>query len=180
MAVVLMAVGCSLAREWDWLVWLPLVGVEQWQLRWFLKSRESRVESREPGRSLDSRLSALDSRPPSIPPLAPPFEGGGCELQRLVRVREEDGVEAVRATLLAEFVAGQRQATLHVAFCPPLVRVPVIEMEVVDEAEAELKVGAAYCHGARVEVRLSEPAEEDCSVIVEMVAKPQAAEGPRG
>jgi hypothetical protein len=43
-----------------------------------------------------------------------------------------------------------------------------------------LKVGVAYCHGARVEVRLGEPAEEDCVVVVEMVAKPQAAEGPRG
>jgi hypothetical protein len=98
-------------------------------------------------------------------------------LQQLARVREEDGAEAVQATLVAEFIAGQRQATLHVAFCPPLEGVPVIEMEVIDGPEAELKVGVAYCHGARVEVRLGEPAEEDCLVIVEMVARPQA--GPR-
>jgi hypothetical protein len=111
-------------------------------------------------------------------------------LQRVVRVREEDGTEAVHATLLAEFATGQRQATLHVAFCPPLERVPVIEMEVVDGPEAELKVGVAYCHGARVEVRLGEPAEEGCAVVVEMVARPplgrelgaerRAAEEPRG
>jgi hypothetical protein len=62
---------------------------------------------------------------------------------------------------------------LHVGFCPPLARLPVIEVEAGDGPEAELKVGAAYCHGARVEVRLREPAEEDCSVLVEMVAAPQ-------
>jgi hypothetical protein len=94
-----------------------------------------------------------------------------------VRVREEDRVEAIHATLVAEFVVGQRQATLHVAFCPPLERVPVIEMEIMDGAEAELKVGVAYCHGARIEVRLGEPADEDCAVVVEMVARPQEVEG---
>ena len=101
-------------------------------------------------------------------------------MQRVVRVREEDGSEAVQATLVAEFVAGQRQATLHVAFCPPLDRVPVIEMAVVDGVEAELKAGVAYCHGARIEVRLSEPAEEDCAVVVEMVARPMDEEIARG
>jgi hypothetical protein len=77
--------------------------------------------------------------------------------------------------LQAEFSQGQRQATLYVGFCPPLARLPVIEAECVDGPEAELKVAQAFCHGARLEVRLSEAAEEDCLVVVELVAMPQAA-----
>jgi hypothetical protein len=183
-ALGLLALGCSLGRWWDWFVWLPLVGVEQWQLRLFLKSRESRVEGREPEGLFGSRRSTLDSRPSSIPPLAPPgadasgsAEGGGFLLQQLSRVRDEDGVESIHGTLHAEFVTGQRQATLYVGFCPPLGRVPVVEAECVDGPDAELKVAQAFCHGARLEVRLGEAAEETCSVVVEMIAKPQAAEG---
>jgi hypothetical protein len=166
-AVVLMAIGCSLERGWDWLVWLPLIGVEQWQLRWFLRE----IGARQPVvRDVRKTGDAISQRKTDH------AIAGFMELQRVLRVREEGGAEAVHARLVAEFATGQRQATLHVAFCPPLERVPVIEMEVVDGPEAELKAGAAYCHGARVEVRLGEPAEEECAVVVEMVAKPQAAE----
>jgi hypothetical protein len=95
-------------------------------------------------------------------------------LQRLVRVREADGGEAIHGWLLAEFVAGQRNATLHVGFCPPLERLPVVEAETGDGPDAEVKVAQAFAHGARLEVRLAAVAEQDCSVVVEMIAKPQA------
>jgi hypothetical protein len=49
---------------------------------------------------------------------------------------------------------------------------PVIEVETVDGPEAELKVSQAFCHGARVEVRLAEAAEEACCVVIEVVAGP--------
>jgi hypothetical protein len=88
-------------------------------------------------------------------------------------VRDNEGVERVHGTLVAEFAAGQRQATVYVGFCPPLPRVPVIEVETVDGPDAELKVGQALCHGAQIEVRLPRPATEACTVIVELVSAPQ-------
>jgi hypothetical protein len=163
-AIVLLGIGCSLGgRLADWAVWLPLVAVDQWQLRWFFRAGGGDGAGLELGDAV-----AGGGTGDAI--------AGFMELQRVVRVREEDGTEAIQAMLRAEFVAGQRQATLHVAFCPPLERVPVIEVETVDGAEAELKVAQAYCHGARVEVRLTEPAEEDCAVAVELFARPQAAQ----
>jgi hypothetical protein len=96
------------------------------------------------------------------------------EIQRLVRVRDADGGEAIHGTLRADFVAGQRQATLHVGFCPPLQRAPVVEVEVGDGPDAEVKVSQAFAHGARLEVRLAAVAEEDCCVIVELSAKAAA------
>ncbi len=107
----------------------------------------------------------------------PPAEPGAFTsrvLQQLVRVREADGGEAIRGTLLAEFVAGQRNSTLHVGFCPPLEGLPTVEAETGDGPDAEVKVSQAFAHGARLEVRLSEPAMGECSVVVEVVAMPQA------
>jgi hypothetical protein len=178
-ALGLVALGCSLGRGWDWLIWLPLVGVEQWQLRWFLRgggrngSNSQIVDSHE-GRASRELHGSLT--PEEIPPLAPPFKGGGLLVQQLLRLRDANGVESVQGTLRAEFVAGQRQATLYMGFCPPLARAPVIEAECVDGPEAELKVAQAFCHGARLEVRLTESAGDECSVDVEVVARPQQGE----
>jgi hypothetical protein len=179
LSLVLMALGCSLgARRVDWLVWLPLVAADQWQLRWFLKggtTLKSPITQRKTGGDVELKTeSPIDAS--GIPPLAPPFEGEGFVLQQLVRVREAGGGEAVYGTLRAEFVGGQRHAVLHVGFCPPLERTPMVEAVANDEMEAEVKVVQAFCHGVRLEVRLSEAAEEKCSVLVELSAKPQAAE----
>ena len=120
----------------------------------------------------------VDPRRGDLSASRPPAEPGAVAsrvLQQVVRMREADGGEAIRGSLLAEFVAGQRNATLHVGFCPPLERLPVVEAETGDGPDAEVKVAQAFAHGARLEVRLAAVAEEDCSVIVEMIAKPQAA-----
>jgi hypothetical protein len=171
---------------------LPLVVVDQWQLRWFLRGKyghdggalkTGHAAKAKTGHAMKAKTG---NTIPGFMDLGGGVEGsddGGFDhnvLQRVVRVRGEDGCETIHATLRAEFVAGQRQATLHFGFCPPLARLPVIEVETVDGPEAELKVGAAYCHGARVEVRLSEPAEESCSVLVEMVAAPQLEDEEMG
>ncbi|RIK82683.1 MAG: hypothetical protein DCC67_06960 [Planctomycetota bacterium] len=101
-------------------------------------------------------------------------------LQEVRRVRDEDGVEGIVATLRAEFAAGQRHAVLHVGFCPPLSHLPMVRAEAGDGPEAEVRVVQAFTHGARLEVRLAESAKEACSVLVELTAKPQAAAGGSG
>jgi hypothetical protein len=159
--IVLLALGCSLGRAGDWLLWLPLVGVDQWQLQWFLRSQGTATT----GRGFMGAATVDDE---AI---------AGNELQRLVRVRDADGGEAIHGTLRAEFVAGQRQATLHVGFCPPLEHTPAVEVETGDGPDAEVKVAQAFAHGARLEVRLASVAEEDCWVIVELSAKAASADG---
>lgn len=159
-AIVLFAVGCSWGQWQDWLLWLSLLAVDRWQVgAW----GERDAKTATSGRFMEKTATA----------------GRGfmeCELQRLVRVREADGEEAVRGTLRAEFAAGQRSATLHVGFCPPLERTPFVEAEPGDGPPAEVKVSQAFSHGARLEVRLAAPAEEACCVLVEVSARPQAAE----
>jgi hypothetical protein len=93
-------------------------------------------------------------------------------LQQLTRVRNQAGAESIFGTLRAEFAAGQRHATLHVGFCPPLAGMPAIEADPADGPDATVKVVQAFAHGARLEVRLAVPAAEPCSVLLEMTAAP--------
>ena len=176
-SLVLLAVGCSdFGRTRDWLLWLPLVAADQLHRHWFLhgvwfpgaapKRREPVIGLYDPGVSANGSAATIDA--------------DGQVLQQLVRVRDGAGGESVRGTLYAEFAAGQRTATLHVGFCPPLERLPRVEVSPCDLPPAEVKVVQALAHGARLEVRLSQPTAKPCSVTIDFSATPVAsADGTR-
>gem|GEM_PF-1362617 len=90
--------------------------------------------------------------------------------QQWTRSRLSDGSEQVLATLRAELAAGQRTASIHLAFCPPLADVPELEFEQVDGPDARIQQGELFRHGARLDVRLAEPAATACSVVIELAA----------
>jgi hypothetical protein len=94
----------------------------------------------------------------------------GMPLQQLTRYRTADRSHSIHAALLAEFAAGERTATLHVAFCPPFEKLPSVEAEAVDDEDADVKVAQLLHNGVQIEVRLSEPAEEARHLIVEVLA----------
>jgi hypothetical protein len=91
-------------------------------------------------------------------------------LQEFTRVRAADGHEAIHGTLIGEFGPGERHATLHIAFCPPFEHLPQVEVNVADDSDATVKLTQALCNGARLEVRLPEPASENTSVTIELFA----------
>ena len=148
LALWLLAVGCShpATRLVDWVAWLPLLMADQVLRQGFLGGREERAK--------------------------PQAVGGGDVVQQLCRTRGADGGESIQGTLRAEFAAGQRHAALHVGFCPPLARLPQVDAEPGDGPDASVRVVQAFAHGARLEVRLADPAEEACTVLVEFSATP--------
>ena len=81
-------------------------------------------------------------------------------LQRLVR-KELEGKQTIEGMLLARFEPGQRTAAAHIAFCPPLAAVPSPHIEIGDGPAATVNVTRLLTYGARLEVRLTEPAEEE-------------------
>lgn len=144
---------------------------------------EFRRRSRPTPRSAAAPFAA--SSPPTPPasekswqdssaPLASEFEEEFF-LQELFRRRDAEGVESVHGRLRAEFVAGQRHATLHAGFCPPLDGPPEVEAELADGPEGTVRVVQALAHGVRLEVRLAEPAEEACEAAVDLSARPRSA-----
>ena len=91
-------------------------------------------------------------------------------LQQLTRFRTADGKDAIRGTLVAEFVAGERQTTVYVGFCPPFELLPQVEANATGDFEAEVKLAQVLHNGAQLDVRLSEPAEEAVAVSIEFFA----------
>jgi hypothetical protein len=101
-----------------------------------------------------------------------PDEGFPADrLQQLTRFRDEEGADVVQGTVRAELQPGQRVHHLHVAFCPPLSSVPEFACEPVDGPEATLAAGQVETYGARIDIRLSSPAQEGESVVVEFYAR---------
>jgi hypothetical protein len=91
-------------------------------------------------------------------------------LQQLTRYRAADGSHTIQATLLAEIEPGDRSCTLHVAFCPPFERLPIVEAEAVDDSSATVKLSQLLHNGVQIEVRDPQSSNEKRSVTIEMLA----------
>jgi hypothetical protein len=101
-------------------------------------------------------------------PVAP--TEAGIPLQQLTRYRSPDGTHSIHGTLLVEFKPGDRSTAIHVAFCPPFERLPMVEVEVEDDACASAKLTQLLHHGVEIEVRRSEAFDEQQSVTVQLFA----------
>jgi hypothetical protein len=153
--ISLVAIGCSYPESgitaWPhWLIWTPLLVGDQ-VLRRFL-------------------VAASRPAPTSTPPV-PSLDDQGHVTQQLTRTRDDAGAETIHGTLRADLLAGQRHATLHVGFCPPLATLPKIAAEPMDGPDATVKIVQAFAHGARLDIRLEDPADEPCHVLIEFTAR---------
>jgi hypothetical protein len=152
------AIACSFpgSRFADWLIWSTAIAAA------FAPTVVQRFRTTESPHQTSIRVADVVD-----------LDGDGDTekvLQNLTRVRTSEGHDAIRGTLIAEFEPGARQATLHVAFCPPFERLPEIDANLIDDYDAELKLTHAFHHGAQFEVRLPEPAEESTSIELEFYA----------
>ena len=68
------------------------------------------------------------------------------------RSKTIDG-EIIEGGARVEFADGQRDVTVHIAFCPPLACVPTIDTEDLDGNGLEIRVAATFPFGARLTVR---------------------------
>ena len=108
--------------------------------------------------------------------LEQPAEDDGFELlspnvsQRITRGKEENGVEAVFGVVRCDFAVGQRQQNLHIAFCPPLERVPELTTDQIDGPIVKIKPSMVEVFGAGLEVKLPAPCSEPTSVQVQFYA----------
>jgi hypothetical protein len=139
------AISFPRANSQAWLIWLPVLAVDQW-LRWrmFGEGQVAELVAAKPPAAVDA-------------------------IQQIVRTRDASGAETVTATLRADFIEGQRTATLYVGFCPPLTDVPQITINPLDGAEA--KIVQAFSHGARIDVRLAQVAREATSLLISLIAR---------
>jgi len=99
-------------------------------------------------------------------------------IQQLTRSRTADGSETLAGWLRVGVAAGQRNANVHVAFCPPFARTPQVSVEQIDGPEARIKVVQVLPFGVRCDLKLVGGA---CNVptMVLLQVSVHAEPGPR-
>lgn len=91
-------------------------------------------------------------------------------LSHIERRALAEGGEQIVGSLVAAFATHQRTLDLHLPFCPPLATLPTVEAETVEGPAARVRVVQVLANGARLEVRLDEPAFEPTRVLVQVLA----------
>ena len=176
-ALILVAVTVSYPgeRNIEWLVWLPLLVLDQFWRQTFFDGGRPIVDAIAPSTEDPRRPHPGDTTFPAASPT--PTQSF---LQQLSRSRFDSGEEIIAGTLLAEFQPRQRNAALHVAFCPPFDVVPLVEAAPIEGPPATVKPAQILTHGARFDVRLQQPAAESVCVVVDFAAgEPCATNGGR-
>ena len=84
--------------------------------------------------------------------------------------RATDDGEVIEGWMRATFLAGQREATIHVSFCPPLSGSPEIETEDLDGSELEIRVASIFPFGLRMTARRSGSTREPQAARIGFVA----------
>jgi len=92
--------------------------------------------------------------------------------QQVTRSRTDQGGEIVTGLLRAELSAGERNCSLHVAFCPALSQEPCVEVIPLAGAAARVKAADVQVFGVRFDVRLTESSRQRQEVIMHFTARP--------
>jgi hypothetical protein len=103
--------------------------------------------------------------------------GGEHLLQRLDRFRQSDGAELLSGLLRVELAAGQRSTSAHVPFCPPFLQAPRLDVQQIEGPACRLKTAQNLPFGSRIDVKLSQPAEEPTAVVLRITAGLPGGEG---
>lgn len=103
-----------------------------------------------------------------FPPAAVPPED---VVQQLTRGRAADGSEVLAGWLRVEMAAGQRTASLHVAFCPPFAQSPRLAVEQLGGPAARIKTMQLLPYGVRFDLKLDQPSPAPASVLLQFAAR---------
>ena len=95
-----------------------------------------------------------------------PAEPAADVLQQLTLRTTAEGGQELSGWLRMPLAAGQRTGSLHVAFCPSFDQAPQVQAEAVSGPDCRIKAAQVLPYGARLDVKLDEPAGEDESVLV--------------
>lgn len=90
--------------------------------------------------------------------------------QRVLRARDERGAEIIYGSIRCEFAPGQRQQSVHIAFCPPLVSISEFTADQVLGPTVQIKPAMVETFGAAIEVKLASPGKGPAEVQIQFFA----------
>ncbi len=96
-----------------------------------------------------------------------------------LKYQTAEGRMAVEGWQRVDFIAGQRIANAHIAFCPAFSGPPAVDAEPLDGPACEIRPMLVLPWGVRWEVRLDAPAAQLTSVAFEFLASAETTGGRR-
>ncbi len=93
--------------------------------------------------------------------------------QQVTRLLEPDGTERIVGWMRVSFEAGQRLASVHLAFCPPFARSPEATLERLEGPQVRIKRAQVFPFGARFDLKLDTPAERRSDLVLHVAAEVQ-------
>jgi hypothetical protein len=143
--------------------WLVLLGSEA--AAWSRRAAASRPALR--GLSERTADVAVEQPEEELPP--------GL-LQQMTRVETEEG-QSLHVLVRVHLSPGDQLGVAHLSFCPPLAAPPQLAAHAVDVA-ADVRLTHVEAFGARIEVRLPQPAAATQSLLIEVFGEGSAPFGP--
>ena len=99
-----------------------------------------------------------------------PHGDAGEVVQWMQRSKLGKRQELIEGTVRVEFTPGQKQATIHLTFWPPLCERPALECQILNDVSVRLKVASLYTFGARIEAKRSQLVDEAADVEIGFTA----------
>ncbi len=125
-----------------------------------------------PGRASRATGAAAGHAPEAGPWSAgrPADRPAGDVIQQITRRRTIDGREALSGWIRVPLAPGQRSATVHVAFCPPLCA-PQMAVQQCEGPPARIRAVQVLPYGARLDVKLVQPSPAAVDLLLEFTAR---------
>jgi hypothetical protein len=98
-------------------------------------------------------------------------------VQQLTRSQAADGSELLTGYLRLAFAPLQRTASTHVAFCPPFMSTPRLEIQQREGPPARVKTAQLLPYGARLDLKLAAAAEKPLAVVLQFTARSAPRDG---
>jgi hypothetical protein len=142
-------------------LWLVILGEEAWTWRDLHLARRSSWASR----LVSAKAPCADGTGESIATLEP-AEPAADVLQQLTLRTTAEGGQELSGWLRMPLRLGQRNGSLHVAFCPSFARLPEVQAEAVAGPNCRIKAAQVLPNGVRLDVKLTGAAGEGESVLI--------------
>jgi len=160
-------------------LWVVLVGGECWAwLRGVHGRRRVRLgtaaAAREPGGQEGAPARSAEFARQAIAAKDDPPEAD--VLQQLTRSRSLRGGETLSGWLRVPLSAGQRSASVHVAFCPPFSRTPKAAITQLEGPPARIKTVQLLPFGVRFDLKLASASQRCESLLLQFSAQSEPLE----
>jgi hypothetical protein len=91
--------------------------------------------------------------------------------QQLTRTSAEQDGDTIAGVLRTSFLPGERSRSLHVAFCPPMIGRPRVDVVQLSGPKARVKAAEVQSFGARFDLRLPAESTTNQTVLIQFAAR---------